>query len=203
MRLCGHDRVVSDRYDSGSVGSGERTWRYTGTEKELICNARDTRAIVYPSRSVREPPEKSAQGGSLGAGSAPYIGFIQATDPERHWATVLDTARHTKRGSRNDTGQPCEASQALTRSARQPTNRSQSDNWHTSTQILTHQGLPLTHRTSETRNATGSLQSDQSLDIDPLCQVHSVHPLPSTNAFPHLFGAGSEADGACCPSHHP
>ena len=76
MRLCGHDRVVSDRYDSGSVGSGryfyrldpqdplnfgrnllslvltrasgpvppcrspnwhkERTWRYTGTEKELM-----------------------------------------------------------------------------------------------------------------------------------------------------------------------
>ena len=80
MRLCGHDCVVSDRYDSGSVGSGryfyrldpqdplnfgrnllslvltrasgpvppcrssnwhkERTRRYTGTEKELICNAR-------------------------------------------------------------------------------------------------------------------------------------------------------------------
>lgn len=31
----------------------------------------------------------------------------------------------------------------------------------------------MTHRTSETRNATGPLQSDSSLDIDSLCQVHS------------------------------
>ena len=27
MRLCGHDRVVSDRYDSGSVGSGRYFYR--------------------------------------------------------------------------------------------------------------------------------------------------------------------------------
>ena len=134
MRLCGHDCVVSDRYDSGSVGSGRYFYRLDpqdplnfgrnllslsinaapgrypragmrigtlrvhadtcGTGEERICNARDTRAIIYLSRSVREPPEKSAQGGSLGGGSAPYIGFIQATDPERHRATVLDTDRH-------------------------------------------------------------------------------------------------------------
>ena len=27
MRLCGHDCVVSDRYDSGSVGSGRYFYR--------------------------------------------------------------------------------------------------------------------------------------------------------------------------------
>ena len=27
MRLCGHDRVVSDRYDSGSVGSSRYFYR--------------------------------------------------------------------------------------------------------------------------------------------------------------------------------
>ena len=128
MRLCGHDRVVSDRYDSGSVGSGryfyrldpqdplnfgrnllslvltrasgpvppcrspnwhkERTWRYTGTEKELICNARDTRAIVYPSRSVREPVGEVAQDRATGRGCRVYLGVNQAREPERHRPTL-------------------------------------------------------------------------------------------------------------------
>jgi hypothetical protein len=115
------------------------TWyteAHCGTQKEHICNARDTRAIIYLSRSVREPPEKSAQGGSLGGGSAPYIGFIQATDPERHWATVLDTDRHRP---------------ALP--VTQPTAASRTTGT-TPPQIRQLPDLPLTHQTSESRNAT-------------------------------------------------
>ena len=72
----------------------------------------------------------------------------------RQGAGLGSTLGSTKRGNRNDTGQPCEASPSLTRSDRQPTNRSQSDNWHSPHQIQHLQGLPFITSGHESRNAT-------------------------------------------------
>jgi hypothetical protein len=123
MRLCGHDCLVSGRYDPGSAGSGRYfyrldpqdplnfgrnflslsytlasgqrppcrlrnwhthcSWRYTGTEKKRIGNAR-VRPIVFLTTSVRDHLTHWHKGGRQGAG----LGF---------------TLVSTKRGSRNDT----------------------------------------------------------------------------------------------------
>jgi hypothetical protein len=123
MRLCGHDCLVSGRYDPGSASSGRYfyrldpqdplnfgrnflslsytlasgqrppcrlrnwhthcSWRYTGTEKKRIGNAR-VRPIVFLTTSVRDHLTHWHKGGRQGAG----LGF---------------TLVSTKRGSRNDT----------------------------------------------------------------------------------------------------
>ena len=153
MRLCGHDCVVSDRYDSGSVGSGRYFYRLDpqdplnfgrnllslsinaapgrypragmrigtlrvhadtcGTGEEQICNAR-VHAIVYRSRSVAIQSPKWHKTGRQGGAAGSTLGS-------------------TKRGRRNATAQPCEASPSLTRSDRHNHNRNQSDNWHNTT----------------------------------------------------------------------
>ena len=189
MRLCGHDCVVRSRYDPGSAGSGRYFYRldpqdplnfgrnllsllYTlasgrsplagvrfcgwhtfGTPTARIGNAR-VRPIVYLTTSVRDHLTHWHKGGRQGGGLGSTLGS-------------------SKRGNRNATGQPFWIRQPLTRSGRHHTNRSQSAHWHTPTQNLRRQGLPFTTSGHETRNATGSLSSDQSLDIDSLCQVHS------------------------------
>ena len=183
MRLCGHDCVVRGRYDRGSAGSGRYFYRLDPQDPLNFGIIFSNLSIYarwrgYPHAGCRIGTHR-VHGGTYGAGKGQTCNAraarsfiardLSAIDQNHltHWhkggrqgGGLGSTLGSTKRGRRNATAQPCEASQALTRSARQPTNRSQSDNWHSPHQIPTRQGLTFITSGHETRNATGPLSSD-------------------------------------------
>ena len=67
MRLCGHDRVVSGRYDAGSAGSGRYFYRLDPQDPLNFgrsCISRDLCA---------DTPDALAQWWSTGWGSGVYL----------------------------------------------------------------------------------------------------------------------------------
>ena len=54
MRLCGHDCVVSDRYDSGSVGSGRYFYRLD--PQDPLNFGRNLLSLVLTRRLRADPP---------------------------------------------------------------------------------------------------------------------------------------------------
>jgi len=103
----------------------------------------------------RDPVAEVAQERATGWRSGVYLGFIQAREPERHRSTLLDTDRHRP---------------ALP--VTQPTAASR-----TTGTVHTRSRLVRVYHSSHQATSAGTppspLQSDQSLDIDSLCQVQS------------------------------
>ena len=64
MRLCGHDCVVSDRYDSGSVGSGRYFYRLD--PQDPLNFGRNLLSLVL-TRAQRADPRAGCRIGTLRA----------------------------------------------------------------------------------------------------------------------------------------